>query len=357
MKHYLIKVTKIEKDNFSFYGNDCRYYLDIFNDKKIKVGVALAPVVQQGTDYSSAYEYLYDFDLQDEDDRAALAESLGVDSISDEWLDDDGQIDSKNLPQEIIKRIEESEDESLIDWYYEEYSEYADQEGYMLLADFADHYKVRSSYGSLMDKYGEIVSLNPDSPLTEIFEENEINGWYKPHQLDLSKIQRSEPDILGKDKAMFVKMAALIAEQLDDMDMVSSLVNIRYAGDYSREAEAKEKMNYIYVEIAYIVIRSVKPLIDYQDDITWKNLLTIIINQIGVNLGFLYEDNDATEFDSLADMVYDYLVDSTIKQDFNETYCDGYETLIDSLLEAKVYPQTISKYTELLKRLNLADIQ
>ncbi|MBQ0057133.1 MAG: hypothetical protein KBT20_05700 [Bacteroidales bacterium] len=122
------------------------YELEVFDANKKKVGEAMAPIVQMGVDYSSAYEFIYDYDMSDEEERQDLADSLGVESIPDEWLDDDGDIDT-------------------------------DEDGFMPLAKFAEKYQVRSSYGSL-DSYGKILELDPEKPLSEMFEADSIKGWF-----------------------------------------------------------------------------------------------------------------------------------------------------------------------------------
>lgn len=176
-QEYFVRLKEIRKDNFNAYGNDCEYELEVFDANKKKVGEAMAPVVQMGVDYSSAYEFIYDYDMSDEDDRQSLAEILGVESIPDEWLNEDGNIDTDKLPQEVCATIEEREDEMLIDWYYEDFGEDSDEDGFILLAKFAEKYQVRSSYGSL-DSYGKIMKLDITKPLSEMFETKGIKGWF-----------------------------------------------------------------------------------------------------------------------------------------------------------------------------------
>lgn len=346
---YFVKLTKIEKDNFNFYGNNCDYNLDVFNDKKQKIGYAIAPVVQQGTDYSSAYEFLYDYNANDEEDRASLAEMLNVEEIADEWFDEDGTIDPDSLPKEICEQIEEQEDEMLIDYYYEEFAELADENGFLSLSDFAEHFSVRSSHGSLLDKYGDIVSLDINSPLSEMFEERGINGWYEAEEPDDALLETLVPDITGNGKELFVYLTALIAYQLDDMDMLSSYINIRYDGEHSKEEEAKDDMKYIYVEIAYITLRTLVPRLDYYDEDYWENKFITMVNSIGHNLGFTYRDDDGSDFRCVAHDVYESLTDTNGKVEVSKEQMGESEKLIDALIQKNIYPMSLEKYNRLLE--------
>ncbi len=156
-----------------------------------------------------------------------------------------------------------------------------------------------------------------------------------------------------KEKNLLIQTAALLAERMDDQDLISGCVNVRYGGDYDLEEEARVAMYYTYVEIAYIIHRSMRPLMESMSEPSWKNLLMKTINQIGIKIGFVYTDNDETCFEEEADIVYSLLTNKTPKPSASEIYQKELETLVNRLVEHNVYPMAADRYKKLLENRDL----
>lgn len=152
-----------------------------------------------------------------------------------------------------------------------------------------------------------------------------------------------------EDKKLLIQTSALIAENLDNQDLISSCVNIRYGGDYEREEAAKEDMYFTYVEIAYITLRSLKPLLSWMSAQSWKRLLMETINNIGIKIGFVYQGNDESSFEEEANTVYSFLTKKTRKPKASENYVKEFENLVNQLVEHAVYPMTDEVYKDLLE--------
>lgn len=150
-----------------------------------------------------------------------------------------------------------------------------------------------------------------------------------------------------------IQLAALIAERLDDMDLISSCVNIRFGGDYDQETEAKDVMYYTYVEIAYIVLRSLKPMLTMVEVQQWKENAMNTINNIGIRMGFVYSDNDADSFEEEALVIYNHLTKKRSKPIASEEYLKEFEELVKKLTKQGVYPMDDDTYMELLQDRNL----
>lgn len=298
---YFIKLVKIDKCDFGFYGNDCDYYLNVYDENKCRIGDASVKVVNMGVDYSGAYEFIYDYDLSDEDARTELAEMLHVDEIKDEWLDEDGQIDTSKLPKEVCEEIEDGEDEILMDWYYEDFAENADEDGFMELGVFAEKYIVRRN-GT------ETTKLDADSPLEYLFEENGIDGWYEEvaPDIDLSKYPTDISTAEGK--ALLDKILSKVTDGMEDLDSTSGYVNVSFGGDYSREEEAKEYMAKVYAKISELVLEKYIPALNALNQKNWKESLSSEINEMGRRCGFLYSDSFDEDFSEITDSLYEGLV-------------------------------------------------
>lgn len=336
-ENLFVKLIKIEKENFGFYGNDCEFSIEIYKDKKYLLGEANMTVVQMGVDYSDAYEYLYDYDLSDEDDSQSLAEFLGVDSIDEDWLDEDGQIDVDCLPQEICEQIESNYDDSLIDCYYEEFAEMADEEGFVSLPDFADNYKFRT----WTDK---LENLDLDLPLSEMFEK--LNGGFYQNEFDAETMPCDKVDVLSAaGKKTFADLATLVAAGMDDMDMVSSYINVRFDGDYDRETRAQEDMKSICIEMAYITLRSLLPAMHYYDSPDWRSRVSEAINSVCKSLGVVYDDNDSSDFEELSEKVYEYCSGQVNTVETSQELND----LLEEMVKRGVYPMPDAEYAKLLQ--------
>lgn len=334
MAKYYVKITDIDKTDFSFYGNECTYTVDVFNHNKIKIGEAVGVnVVQQGTDYESVYEELAN--LCEDEDKDAIASYLGVEEVPDEWFDEEGMIDVDKLPQSVSDYIYEGEDQIFLDYYmYEEFANEADDNGLIPLEIFRDSL----TFGVV----GNFRKMNTDQPFTTMF--SEIGGWYYP--VEFIPTEEFVPfDITTNDgKTVFVKLAAIIAHHLEDCDYVSSMVDIRYDGDEAREEEAQKVMNYACVEIAYVILRSLLPQIGNCTEQEWTKALNTTITNIGRRLGFIYGDEEAS-IDQLCDEVYIGLnkhqwQSSTHKEEVSNQ-------LVSALMKKGTYPMTDKKYSEL----------
>lgn len=332
-----VKLVKIEKEDFGFYGNDCEYSIEIYKDKKFLLGEADMTVVQMGVDYSDAYDFLYDYDPTDEDDCQSLAEILGVDSIDENWLDEDGQIDVDCLPQEIIEHLENEYDETLLDCYYEEFAEMTGEDDFVSLPDFAENYKFKTWSGKL-------VNLDLELPLSEMFEK--VNGGFYQNEVDVETMACDVIDILDAEgRKTFAGLATLIAAEMDNMDMVSSYIDVRYDGEYSREERAYKEMKFIYVEMAYVILRSLMPVMNYYDLLDWQDEVAGTLNNICKSLGVVYDDNESSDFDDLSEEVSQYCSGQRATADASQEMAD----FIEELVKKGVYPMSDAKYTKLLQ--------
>lgn len=321
MVHY-VKLTQIEKENFSFYGNDCWYYLDVYDSKKHKIGEACVTVVNMGVDYSSAYEFIYDYDLKDEGQRADLAEMLGVDEIKDEWLDENGDIDTSLLPEDVCKSIEDNENEMLMDYYYEDFAEHADKDGFMKLKAFAEMYMVRKNNS-------DITHINTKLPLDRMFEGSKgIEGWYRedPPEVDISKFPTDISSDEGKE--LLFKIVTAVANNLENLDFTSGYVNVCFLGDYDREEEAAETMRQNYLAIATNMFESI-PCLARINRKEWRDAVSRYIVDFGRKSRFLYPDETGC-FDDLADIVYQGLIEGKwpSPEEYKIIKLEDYEKLI-----------------------------
>ena len=327
-----VRITDVRKVDFGFYGNECEYDVEVFNSKRKKIGqIENIKVVQQGTDYESVYEELND--LCEEGDREAIAERLGVEEVSDEWFDEDGLIDADKLPESVNDYICEGYDQTLLDYYMsEDLVDDEDEEGLIPLEAFVD----RLTFGHV----GYFREIDIDLPLEDMFDK--VGGWYEPDVW--SPEENFVPfDVTTSDgQSLFAKLAAIVKCHLENYDYVSSLVEIRYDGDYNMEDKARKYMNYTCVEIAYIILRSLLPQIDECSAEGWKTTLNKAITNIGKRIGFIYSD-DRPVHDCLCDEVYSALKDDQ----WPSSGLDVFGQLVSAFLKQKVYPMTDEKYTEL----------
>lgn len=183
-KNFYIKLSEegIEAFCFGFWGNDCYYYLDIFDQDKKKIGTGQLNIENQGKEVTE--DWLYDYNCTDDDEREALAEMLGLEEIKPEWYDEDGMLiidkaDEKcNMPKEIIEKVwkglEEIEQGNMLDYYCEEFEEMADEDGFVSLDDFIGQHHVMSGYslkGDCFCRKSDWESIDNLLELEEFFEE------------------------------------------------------------------------------------------------------------------------------------------------------------------------------------------
>lgn len=339
----LVRLTEIENKGFDFYGNDCAYHLDVFNSKRVRIGMAMADVVQPGTDYSSAYEFLYDYDMESEEDRCALAEILGVATIADEWIVD-GQLEAEQLPQEVCRNIENDWDESLMEYYYEDFAETADEEGFMPLTRFAERYIVRR-YG------GRTYQMDINLPLSQIFNDC---GFYSECYDDL--VLPQPIDVAQAGKEQFVDLAALVADEMEDRDLISAYMNITYGGDYSVEDEATEYMTKVFVETAYIIIRSMAPRMEVMVERDWIGLMSEMLLRLAVAHGFMYPDDSPRQWDDLSEKIFAQLANPEGDAAAANWDRDEMSAVVEQAIAAGRYPMSDEDYDRLLTVLNLKNI-
>lgn len=183
-KEYYIKLREegIEAFCFCIYGNDCYYYVDIFDEEKKKLGYGCLNVKNMGTEPND--EFIYDYDCNDDDDRETLANVLGIDKIEPEWYNDEGQLvidkydDDCNMPEEVINKIwdsiSESDESAMTDCYYEEFGEMADEDGFVCLDEFIrTHYLMKdySLSGDCFTRRSDWESIDDEDELIEFFNE------------------------------------------------------------------------------------------------------------------------------------------------------------------------------------------
>lgn len=343
-RNYYVQIVDVQKVDFGFFGNECEYTVDVYNAKKKKIGQAGGiEVVQQGTEYDSVHEELYD--LCENGDRNEIADFLGVEEVLDDWFDDEAQIDIDKLPQRVQDHIFDQEDSMLLEYYqYEDFAEDADEEGLIPLDVFFD----RLTFG----RVGRFREIDTDLPLAEMFDAT--NGWYEPEIFKKNSDENSAchpgggyaPIDITSDagKSLFIKTIASVAYHLDDNDYVSALVNIRYEGDYDLEETAREDMNYIYIEIAYIIIVSLLPQINDCSSNKWKATLHKTITTLGRQFGFINSDEEPM-LEELYDDVYAGLANNHWPSQIYEEAT--FEPLVTAFLEQGIYPMAEEKYEEL----------
>lgn len=183
-KTYYIKLRKdgIEAFCFCIYGNDCYYHVDIFDEEKMKMGSGCLNVKNGGTEPND--EFIYDYDCNDDDERETLANILGIDKIEPDWYNDEGQLvidkydDECKMPEEVINKIwdsiVESDESAMIDCYYEEFEEMADEEGFVCLDEFIrTHYLMKeySLSGDCFTRRSDWESVDNEDELVEFFDE------------------------------------------------------------------------------------------------------------------------------------------------------------------------------------------
>lgn len=151
-QNYYIKLDEegIEASDFSIYGNDCYYYVVVFDEQRNRIGCGRLDVQNMGTEASD--EFIYDYDCNDDDDRETLAELLGLEEIEPDWYDEDGQLnidrydENCHTPGEIIdqiwKSISEADESNMLDYYVEEFAEMADEDGFVSLDEFIDSHRL-----------------------------------------------------------------------------------------------------------------------------------------------------------------------------------------------------------------------
>lgn len=183
-KTYYIKLRKdgIEAFCFCIYGNDCYYYVDIFDEEKKKIGYGCLNVKNMGTEPDD--EFIYDYDCNDDDDRESLANILGIDKIEPDWYNTEGQLiidkydDECNMPEEVINKIwdsiAESDERAMIDCYYEEFGEMADEDGFVCLDEFIRTHHLMKDYslsGDCFTRRSDWESVDNEDELVEFFDE------------------------------------------------------------------------------------------------------------------------------------------------------------------------------------------
>lgn len=183
-KTYYIKLRKdgIEAFCFCIYGNDCYYYVDIFDEENMKMGYGRLNVKNMGTEPND--EFIYDYDCNDDDERETLANILGIDKIEPEWYNEEGQLiidkydDECNMPEEVISKIwdsiAESDERAMIDCYYEEFGEMADEDGFVCLDEFIRTHHLMKDYslsGDCFTRRSEWESVDNEDELVEFFDE------------------------------------------------------------------------------------------------------------------------------------------------------------------------------------------
>ena len=171
-KHYYIRINEegIEACDFSIYGNDCRYNVDVFDGRKRRIGSGNLDVRNMGTE--ADYDFVYEYDCNDPDAREELADLLGVDEIKENWYNEDGELildkydGDFNMPEDICeqicRRLDEDHENMMLDCYADEFCEMADDKGLVSLDDFIANYQVmRSGFGKKSDwqSVDDIVEL------------------------------------------------------------------------------------------------------------------------------------------------------------------------------------------------------
>lgn len=335
MSKYYVRIADVRKVDFGCYGNECEYDVEVFNSQKKRIGrIEDINVVQQGTNYDSVYEELNY--LCEEDDREALAEQLGVDEVPDEWFDEDGFIDAANLPESVNDYICEGSDQMLLDYYItEDFADYEEEDGLIPIETFADHL----TFGQV----GKFREIDVSLPLKDMFDK--VYGSFLPDVWTPGEGYVPFDIMSSEGCAVFARLAAVVSQYLEDCDYMTSMVEIRYDGDYNMEAKAKEVMDYTSVEIAYIILHSLLPQIDDSSAEAWKRALNDVISYIGQRLGFI-EEYDEPEYDELCSEVHDALKCDKWPSCIAEL--DEFAGLVFALQEKKIYPMPDEKYAELI---------
>lgn len=183
-KTYYIKLREegIEAFCFCIYGNDCYYHVDIFDEEKKRMGYGRLNVKNAGTEPDD--EFIYDYDCNDDDDRETLANILGIDKIEPEWYNEEGQLiidkydDDCKMQEEVINKIwdsiAESDESAMIDCYYEEFEEMADEDGYVSLDKFVCTHNLMKDYslsGDCFTRRSDWESVDNEDELVEFFDE------------------------------------------------------------------------------------------------------------------------------------------------------------------------------------------
>ena len=183
-KKYYIKLREdgIEAFCFCIYGNDCYYNVDIFDEDKRKIGYGCLNVKNMGTEPND--EFIYDYDCNDDDERKSLADILGMDKIEQDWYNEDGQLvidkydDECKMPEDIINkiwdRIAEYDKSNLIDCYYEEFGDMADEEGYVSLDEFISTHFLTKDYslnGDCFARRSDWECVDDEDELIKFFDE------------------------------------------------------------------------------------------------------------------------------------------------------------------------------------------
>lgn len=328
---YYIRITDVEKRDFSFYGNECEYSIEIYNKSKKKIGEHSMYVLQGGTDYESVYEELYD--ICESGDKDEIAAYLGVEEVPEDWFDEDGQIDVSNLPEDVHDHICSEYDQTLIDYYlYEDFAEEEDENGLIPLEVFCE----RLTFGEV----GHTREIDTELLPSEMFAN--VGGYYQP------EIWQPEEGFVSLDvtsvdgKSLFIKITAIVAQTLENLDLVSGYVNVRFDGDYSKEKEAQRDMNYIYVEIAYIIIRSILPQINDGSKEGMIKAFQKTITNIGRRLAFIYSDDEIYDIEDIYENVYNGVVNKRWpKTIYEEKF---FNDLVSAFIAERIYPETNEKY-------------
>lgn len=179
IKTFYIKLNQsgIEPFCFCFYGNDCYYHVDIFDERKNRIGNGCLRVRNCGTEPDT--EFLYEYDCNQEEDRAQLAQILGLETIENEWYDGEGTLiidrydaDCK-MPAELIDRIctqlEESHMSEMTEYYYEALGDLADENGYITVNVFLQHYQLMTGYSLVGDCFDHACKIKSVENLRELW--------------------------------------------------------------------------------------------------------------------------------------------------------------------------------------------
>lgn len=229
-KTYYIKLIEdgIEAFSFGFYGNDCYYYVEIFDEEKKKIGYGRLNVENMGTEPND--EFIYDYNCNDEEDRESLANILGIDKIEADWYNDEGQLvidkydDECNMPEEVINKIwdniAESDKSDMLDYYYEEFGEMADDEGYVSLDEFIRTHNLMkdvSLKGDCFSHRSDWESVDDEDELVEFFDE-----------CGYAEIERSLPDNISESEGEYLKALNNYKKFIQDKQDAGELFTLTY---------------------------------------------------------------------------------------------------------------------------------